>query len=486
MGIARRTALISVAMSVALVLPVAAMADDGDTETTSTTSTTSTTTTTMSSTTTTTSATTPPSANDTPPAPVAKPQPRPTFTPVKRYDVKRKLVFPVIGVSKFWAGFGDCRDNCTREHHGIDIVTYGWKGLPVVAAHDGTVVKVTHDEGNAGCSVRIRGRDGWETRYYHMNNDLPGSDEKGFPCPAPGIEVGKAVTAGEIIGYVGDSGNAEDTVPHLHFELRNRSGYPIDPYKSLRAAAKVTYEWLPSDPQEATLVLSQRTHPDEARIVVVVPSDELHRLGASETESTVLNAPLVVVDKQNPQLSIDEIHRLGPDRIVGLSDDDPNWLRDFIQPLASIFSVDPITKPAPPEIPTPHEIATPHDTSSSITPLFVPDRFPTVITGVVDRLRKSQLDAFDTFTTTHRSIVLTTDTWAPRRIGVGSRTWPGKYADKTVVWWLTGDGWVPTAPTDDAPDPGCAYVTERLAAPQTLVYLGSLTELPPMPVWRSS
>jgi hypothetical protein len=477
MGLARRVTLLSVAMSCAVLAPVAALADDGDTGTTSTTSTTSTT---MATTTTTTTASTPPAASDTPPAPVAKPRPRPTFTPVKRYDVKRKMVFPVIGVSKFWSGFGDCRDNCTREHHGIDIVTYGWKGLPVVAAHDGTVVKVTYDEGNAGCSVRIRARDGWETRYYHLNNDLPGSDEDGFPCPAPGIEVGKAVTAGQIIGYIGDSGNAEDTVPHLHFELRNRSGYPIDPYKSLRAAAKVTYEWLPSDPQGASLVLSQQVQPDEARVAVVVPSEELHRLGASESEATILNAPLVVIDKNNPQPAIDEIHRLSPERIIGITDDNADWLRDLIHPLAPIFSVDPLTKPTPPEVPTPH------DAGSSVTALFVPDRFPTVIAGVVDRLRKSQVEAFDTFTTTHRSIILTTDTWAPRRIGVGSWTWPGKYADKNVVWWLTGDGWTPTAPTDTAPDAGCAYVTERLAVPQTLAYLGSLTELPPMPVWRSS
>ena len=144
----------------------------------------------------------PPPEPDTPPPPAASPAPaatpapapatgpRPTFTPVVRHDVKRTLVFPVIGVTKYWSGFGGCRDNCTREHHGIDILTDGWKGLPVVAAHDGTVVKVTHDEGNAGCSVRIRGRDRWETRYLHLNNDLPGSDTKGWACPVPGIEVG--------------------------------------------------------------------------------------------------------------------------------------------------------------------------------------------------------------------------------------------------------------------------------------------------------
>ena len=196
--------------------------------------------------------------DDPSPAPSPKPDPKPKikFTPVKRYNVVRKLVFPVVGPARYHSGFGDCRDNCTREHHGVDIFTYGWKGQPIVAAHDGVVTKVTYDEGNPGCSVRIRGRDRWETRYYHLNNDFPGTDEIGAPCPAPGIEVGAQVVAGQIIGYMGDSGNAETTPPHLHFELRNRRGYPIDPYRSLRKARKVTFEWLPADPQAATTALA--------------------------------------------------------------------------------------------------------------------------------------------------------------------------------------------------------------------------------------
>jgi murein DD-endopeptidase MepM/ murein hydrolase activator NlpD len=411
------------------------------------------------------------------PAPAA---PKIKFTPVVRYNVKRKLVYPIIGVSKFWDGFGGCRDNCTREHHGIDIVTYGWKGLPVVAAHDGTVVKVTYDEGNPGCSVRIRARDRWETRYYHLNNDLVGTDEQGAGCPAPGIVEGAHVVAGQIIGYVGDSGNAETTVPHLHFELRSPSGYPIDPYRSLKAAAKVVYEWLPTDNQAASIVLSNATHADTARMIVVVPSTELHRLGGSETSATVLTAPLVAIDPAAPQAAIAEIQRLAPERIVGLTDDWDAWLRDMLMPLSPIVAVGPITEPAPPQAPLPHDAVAPSDE------LYVADRFMTIVTGVVDKIWRSRQEAYQQFITDHRSIVLTTDRWAPRRIGTGSWTYPGKYADADAVWWLTGDGWISTAPGDAAPTPGSAYVTERLAQPQTLAFLGSLAELPPMPVWKSS
>lgn len=68
-----------------------------------------------------------------------------------------------------------------------------------------------------------------------MNNDTPGTDDGmgwGF---AAGIEPGVHVEAGQIIGYVGDSGNAETTPPHLHFEQRP-DGEEINPYDHLRAA----------------------------------------------------------------------------------------------------------------------------------------------------------------------------------------------------------------------------------------------------------
>jgi hypothetical protein len=402
-----------------------------------------------------------------------------TFTPVVRYSVKRRLVFPVVGQARFWSGFGGCRDNCTREHHGIDIITYGWKGLPVVAAHDGTVVGVTYDEGNPGCSVRIRGRDRWETRYYHLNNDLPGTDEVGAPCPAAGIEVGTQVRAGQIIGYIGDSGNAETTVPHLHFELRNRSGYPIDPYRSLRAAERISYEWLPADAQASSIILSQATHPESARVIIVVPKDEIDRLGAGEASATILEAPLIAVDRDDPLPALEEIRRLAPERIVGMSDANAEWLSETLRPLAPIVAIDPI--PDPDDVTPPLEPAD-AATATVITPI---DRFTTLVAGVVDRIRNSRRPAFEEFIVDHRSIVLTTERWAPTRIGVRSGSSPGKYADPAVLWWPTGDGWVATETIEEAPPPGFPYVTARRLVPSTLTFLGSLAERPPSPIWRS-
>ncbi|RLE12390.1 MAG: hypothetical protein DRJ28_09125, partial [Actinobacteria bacterium] len=308
----------------------------------------------------------------------------PTFTPVKRYDVVRKLVFPVVGVTKYWSGFGDCRDNCTREHHGVDILTYEWKGLPVVAAHAGTVTRVTYNEGNPGCSIRIRSRDRWETRYLHLNNDIPGTDEIGHPCPAPGIEVGTQVDAGQLIGWIGDSGNSEHTVPHIHFELRNRSGHPIDPYKSLRRSRKIEYEWLPSDPSATSIMLSQANHNNGATITFVISSADMHALEISETAASVFKAPVIVFDRENPQPALDEIARLDSGRIVIFTDEDVSWLADQLMSSARI--VETAAVPVPREAPI---VFTPDAEVPPTVEPNTPDRFSTIISGRVDRIWRS-------------------------------------------------------------------------------------------------
>jgi len=391
----------------------------------------------------------------------------PKFTPVKRYNVVRTLVFPVLGVTKYWAGFGDCRDNCTREHFGIDIFTYGWKGVPVVAAHDGVVTKVTYNEGDAGCAIRIRSRDRWETRYLHLNNDFPGTDEVGFPCVAPGIEVGATVKAGQIIAWIGDSGNAEHSAPHIHFELRNRSGYPIDPYRSLQRSRKVLYEWLPSNPVTTSILLSQANHADGAAIAFAVSQDDFPELIGSEIAASVLQAPIIVFDPADPQLAIEEIARLGSDRVVVFSDTDVSQLIERLMSSARIVerAALPVTRSA-------SIVFTP---DAEVTPTAEPkppDRFATIISGRVDRIRRSNQDAYANFIMDHRSLVLVEDQWASRDLGQRSRSLPDRDADDSLLWWPSGDGWIGTENLDDPPDPGFAYLTERRATAWTLAFLG--------------
>jgi hypothetical protein len=153
-----------------------------------------------------------------------------------------RMVFPIAGGEyRLTQSFGDPRDGGARSHEGEDIMTYGVKGLPVVAAEAGTVGWMHNQQGGNCCAMEIEHDDGWSTRYIHLNNDTQNPDGSysddglgwGF---AEGIEPGVRVEAGQVIGFVGDSGNAEWTAPHLHFELRDPNGVPIDPYPSLLLA----------------------------------------------------------------------------------------------------------------------------------------------------------------------------------------------------------------------------------------------------------
>ena len=72
----------------------------------------------------------------------------------------------------------------------------------------------------------------------HLNNDTPGTDNgraDRAETYAAGLGLGDFVTAGQLIGYVGDSGNAEGSGSHTHFEL-HVNGKAIDPYPFLEAA----------------------------------------------------------------------------------------------------------------------------------------------------------------------------------------------------------------------------------------------------------
>jgi murein DD-endopeptidase MepM/ murein hydrolase activator NlpD len=130
-----------------------------------------------------------------------------------------QMVLPVAGGCSWSDTFLAPRGGGTRRHLGQDLMAP--KMAPLVAAFDG-VVQLGYSEPSNHYKIKITADFGWRVCYYHVNNDTPGTDDgKGGTkyAFAPGLKSGDRVKAGQLVGYVGDSGNAEDTPPHLHFEL---------------------------------------------------------------------------------------------------------------------------------------------------------------------------------------------------------------------------------------------------------------------------
>ncbi len=134
-------------------------------------------------------------------------------------------------VTEFTDSFGDARSE-GRSHHGTDLMAP--KMSPVYAVADG-VVTMVRSGGTAGRWLAIEHADGWESWYMHLNNDDPETDD-GRAEPAltfaPGIEVGVEVVTGQLVAWVGDSGNAEGSGSHTHFELHHE-GRVVNPYPYL-------------------------------------------------------------------------------------------------------------------------------------------------------------------------------------------------------------------------------------------------------------
>ena len=167
-----------------------------------------------------------------------EPEPEPTPEEIAAWEVikARTITFPTETSVTFSDDFGDGRSG-GRTHEGNDVM--GKKMMPLYAAVDGTISSINIPEESWGYAVTIRDADKWTYHYLHINNDTPGTDDGAggeANAYAPGIARGVKVTKGQLIGWMGDSGNAESAGAHLHFEIRRPDGVAISPYLSLRGA----------------------------------------------------------------------------------------------------------------------------------------------------------------------------------------------------------------------------------------------------------
>jgi murein DD-endopeptidase MepM/ murein hydrolase activator NlpD len=136
-------------------------------------------------------------------------------------------VFPVFGTASFGDSFGGPRPNIPGGwHHGEDI--FAAAGTPLLAVADGTIHTVGFTK-IGGYRLWLRDPDGNEFYYAHLSAYSPLAVE------------GRTVEAGDVVGFVGDTGDAEGGTPHLHFEIHPASmaglGYDgvVAPYSILLA-----------------------------------------------------------------------------------------------------------------------------------------------------------------------------------------------------------------------------------------------------------
>jgi murein DD-endopeptidase MepM/ murein hydrolase activator NlpD len=123
-------------------------------------------------------------------------------------------LFPVAGPARFSDDWLAPRSG-GRSHEGIDL--FAAAGTPIVAVADGSLYNVGYN-GLGGWRLWLR--DGSGTTFYFAH----------LSAYSPAAREGASVSRGTVIGYVGDSGDAQGASPHLHFEIHPGGGGPVPPY----------------------------------------------------------------------------------------------------------------------------------------------------------------------------------------------------------------------------------------------------------------
>jgi peptidoglycan LD-endopeptidase LytH len=168
------------------------------------------------------------------PPPVAKPPiPSSTTGPMIEADPvpelrERQLVLPVRGAvrQELRDSFSETRGS-TRNHEAIDIMAP--RNTPIIAVENGTIARLF--ESKAGGTTVYQFDPATTYVYYYAHLERY----------ADGLREGHHVQRGQVLGYVGTSGNAAKDTPHLHFAIFRLTekkqwwqGHPIDPYEVLK------------------------------------------------------------------------------------------------------------------------------------------------------------------------------------------------------------------------------------------------------------
>lgn len=131
-----------------------------------------------------------------------------------------QLAFPVSGRDEgaIGSGWGQPRDGGRRSHEGVDI--FAPRGTPVLATADGQVTRVR--------TTPIGGKVVW------LRDPVRNASIYFAHLDSQAVVPGQEVATGDTLGFVGNTGNARTTPPHLHFGIYRRGEGPVDPAPFLR------------------------------------------------------------------------------------------------------------------------------------------------------------------------------------------------------------------------------------------------------------
>ncbi|GLC24772.1 M23 family metallopeptidase [Roseisolibacter agri] len=165
-----------------------------------------------------------------PPGASAASAPPPAATASDLATLRGRMIVPVRGVaaSALHDDFDQARGEGTRRHEALDILAP--RGTPVVAATDGKVIKLFNSVAGGLTLYQSDAANRFVLLYGHLDRY------------EAGLREGAPLKQGQVIGYVGSTGNASAETPHLHFAVARSadpgrwwgSGTPVNPYPLLK------------------------------------------------------------------------------------------------------------------------------------------------------------------------------------------------------------------------------------------------------------
>lgn len=267
--------------------------------------------------------------------------------------------FPVqTPVDSFVDSWGAPRSG-GRGHEGTDVMAPQMQG--VYASQDGEIIKAKGEDCSPGtvCSsfyLAVAGDDGRGYFYVHLNNDTPGRPDgcdqtagyDGAFAPrlveeleARGTLRGVRVERGQLIGFIGSSGNAACGSDQLHYEIWNDHDWgqtgKQNPYPALRQAFDDGRTWGPEGPapdagpilrdagdnRRLTAIALSAAAFETSDVVVLAPDDSPTEALVAAPLAATLSAPVLLTNDAGDGLAAlgDEIDRLGTTRLVVVGDE---------------------------------------------------------------------------------------------------------------------------------------------------------------------